>query len=245
MTAFGLLPGPLDGVKLTVDRLMEDGEEEIETIDLSGLEGFDIDEYRQRDDVEVERTIRDDGREAYRVVPHSEEARALLDPSNYSEESDSEISEPSSDLGPQNPSEPNNGGDNNMVDSPDELVDLSDDVDAAQQDMYDKLGGFRDYLEEKFQEVDDEIEVTLREAAEVLDYMDDTMGAQLNTQLHDYETVSDYVEAVSSDVDEHVDEVVAHLDEDFRDTDKYAEVRRNMEAMDQRRNRFRDEMGLN
>lgn len=244
MTAFGLLPGPLDGVKLTVDKLMEDSEEEIETVNLTGLEGFDIDEYRQRDDVEVEKTVREDGREAYRVVPHTEEARELLDPSNY-EEADSDISADSSDLEPQNPSEPQNGGDNNMVDDPQELVDLSDDVDDAQHDMYDKLGGFRDYLEDKFQEVDEQIEVTLREAAEVLDYMDDTLGAQLNTQLHDYETVTEYVDAVSSDVDDHVDSVVAHLDEDFRDTDKYAEVRRNMEAMDQRRNRFREEQGLN
>lgn len=246
MTAFGLLPGPLDGVKLAVDKLLEEEDEELETVNLSEL-GLDMEEYSRRDDVEVERRVRDDGQEAYRVVAHSDEAREMLRPSTTGiavglESSD----EHSSDLNSSKPgTNPDNGGDNDMVDDPSELVDLSDDVNDAQADMYDKLAGFRDYLEDEFSDVQEDIDVTLREAAEVLDYMDDTMGAQLNTQLHDYETVEETVGVLESKVAGYKSSIIQHLDEEFRDTDKYAEVRRNLEAMDKRRNRFKEDMGLN
>lgn len=246
MTAFGILPGPLDGVKLAVDELLEEEDEELETVNLSELD-LDMDEYRLRDDVEVERRVREDGREAYRVVAHSDEAREMLRPAGTGIAASLEDSEDyGSDLDSSKPEpDPDNGGDNDMVDDPSELVDLSSDVDDAQADMYDKIAGFRDYLEDEFSDIEDDIDVTLREAAEVLDYMDDTMGAQLNTQLHDYETVEETVDMLESKVGGYKSSIIQHLDEEFRDTDKYAEVRRNLEEMDKRRNRFREDMGLN
>jgi uncharacterized protein YdhG (YjbR/CyaY superfamily) len=235
------LPSELDVIKAGVDYLMDD-EEDRDVVRAEDLGGdFDIDEYRQRDDVEVVEEGTRNGEPYFALVPQSDEAREMLEPGT-SVPVDSPVGD-----GGSNPGEPNNGGENNMGDftEEDDLVDLSDDVDEAQNDMYDALAEFGDYLEDTFEELGEEVDVTLREAAEAIEYINETMGAMMNTQLHDYETVTEYTDMLESEVDDYAQGIAEHLDTEFADTDKYAAIRRNSESMDRRRDNFRDNMGLN
>lgn len=106
MTVFGVLPGPMDGVKIAVDKLIE---------------------YQERDDIEVRRSESDGSGKTYELTPRSEEARELLEEETYA---DTE-----SELTPENPVPTDNGGDNEMTkEAPqyvEETYDMLDDLEDA------------------------------------------------------------------------------------------------------------------
>lgn len=252
MTAFGLLPGPLDGVKLTVDKLLEEEDEELETVNLSDLD-LDIDEYRQRDDVEVERRVRDDGKEAYRVVAHSDEAQELLRPASTGTAAGLESSdEYSSDLDDSKPEpEPDNGGDNDMVrepNDPDDLGRQTRDARGSEFDMFDNLEDFQTYLEEELGDAEDEVEVSLEETKDVIRYLEnEVISESLEVQETNYDRVSAFVDQVlQPTVDEHYDSITDLVEDarEFRDEGDYDQVRTELGTMERRGQSFEDEYDL-
>ncbi|QKQ98875.1 hypothetical protein GKQ38_05120 [Candidatus Nanohaloarchaea archaeon] len=247
MAAFDPFPGPLDGVKLTVDKLLE---EDIETVNLSDLgDEFDFNEYRQRDDVDVERVTREDGGEKYRVVPHSDEARELLDPETYSEPSSEGQNSDLSDSKPE--PNPDNGGDNIMArepNDPDDLGRQTRDARGSEFDMFDNLEDFQNYLEDRLGDGEDEVEVTVEDTKDVIRYLEnEVISESLEVQEDNYDRVSAFVDQVlQPTVDEHYDSLTDLVEDarEFRDEGDYDQVRRELGTMERRGQDFEDEYDL-
>jgi len=252
MTAFGILPGPLDGVKLAVDELLEEEDEELETVNLSELD-LDMDEYRLRDDVEVERRVREDGREAYRVVAHSDEAREMLRPAGTGIAASLEDSEDyGSDLDSSKPEpDPDNGGDNDMVrepNDPDDLGRQTRDARGSEFDMFDNLESFQTYLEEELGNAEEEVEVSLEETKDVIRYLEnEVISESLEVQETNYDRVSAFVDQVlQPTVDEHYDSITDLVEDasEFREEGDYDQVRTELGTMERRGQDFEDEYDL-
>lgn len=253
MTAFGILPGPLDGVKLAVDMLLEEDDEELETVNLSELD-LNMDEYRQRDDVEVERRVREDGREAYRVVAHSDEAREMLRPASAGIAAGLESSDGySSDLDSSKPEpDPDNGGDNDMVrepNDPDDLGRQTRDARGSEFDMFDNLEDFQNYLEEELGDAEDEIEVSIEDTKSVIRYLEnEVISESLEVQETNYDRVSAFVDQVlQPTVDDHYDSVESLVADAraFREEGDYDRVTTELGTMERRGQDFEDEYDLN
>ena len=139
-----------------------------------------------------------------------------------------------------------NGGENIMGEfsTPEALEELSDETDSSQEEMYNALETLQSTVEQELAGVEQDVEVTMEEVEDVFEYLHETAGAMMNTQKHDYETVTEYAEEVLGPaVEEYADELRDQLELGVSESD-YTGVRRNSEAMDARRNRFRENMGL-
>lgn len=197
MTVFGVLPGPLDGVKIAVDKLIE---------------------YQQRDDIEVTRSESDGSGKTYELTPRSEEARELLEEETYE---DAE-----SDLTPENPVPTDNGGDNEMTEAPEyveETYDLLDDLGTALDrkdtataerratEVKDKVYGILDDLErteDAFQQYDESMREHMDDWT---DQLDDYLGrlGQRNQQAHN--AARDLMETERALLDYELDERTEEL----------------------------------
>lgn len=207
MGAFIGLPSELDVIKKGVDRL-SGSDDDYDTVQADDLgEDFDIETYRQRDDVEVLEEGTRDGEDFYRLVPRSGDARRVLEPQN---------SEPL-----QNPDQ-TNGGDIMTDDYEFELngtetrhagslIDnQSDDYDADRDEI--EALGTANYIEEIVTEQRDDID--LDDVAEYIADQDEfNFGAMVEYKADmgdkDYEQFVDAVDDVVGRATDLTDEVEA------------------------------------
>lgn len=208
MGAFIGFPSELDAIKKGVD-LLSDSNEDYDTVRADDLgEDFDIESYRQRDDVEVVEQGSRNGEDFYRLVPRSDDARSVLEPQDTSEPV-------------QNPNQPN-GGDIMTDDYEFELngtetrhagslVDNQSDEYDADGDEIEALGT-ASYIEEIVTDQRDDID--LDDVAEYIADQDEfNFGAMIEYKADmgdkDYEQFVDAVDDVVGRATDLTDEVEA------------------------------------